>query len=177
MRHGHWKRHRKINWRSQKGECYDGCAEYVAGQYKKWKKGQKWGCSGMGMWSSSFVYHRLIMSTHSVGAMLWSMAQLRKGQLRMVVDIVGSCWWCDQLSVLARHTHMMHCPPVPTSSWMLCTDRLFAVCLESSNVFDSDLLPWRLLLGPIRGDVLGLVLVRPTPASTLPQEEEEEEED
>ena len=39
---------------------------------------------------SSFVCHRLI-STHSVGAMLSSMAQLRRGQLRMVVDVVGSC--------------------------------------------------------------------------------------
>ena len=28
--------------------------------------------------SSSFVYHRLILSTLCVGAMLWSMAQLRK---------------------------------------------------------------------------------------------------
>ena len=55
--------------------------------------------------------------------MLWSMAQLRRGQLRMVVDVVGSCWWCGQLSVLARHTHMLHCPPVPTSSWKLCIDR------------------------------------------------------
>ena len=37
--------------------------------------------------SSSFVYHRLIilLSTLCVGAMLWSMAQLRRGQLRMVV--------------------------------------------------------------------------------------------
>ena len=39
--------------------------------------------------SSSIVYHRLIYQ--SVGAMLWSMAQLRRGQLRMVVDVVGSC--------------------------------------------------------------------------------------
>ena len=41
--------------------------------------------------SSSIVYHRIIYSTQYVGAMLWSMAQLRKGQLRMVVDVVGSC--------------------------------------------------------------------------------------
>ena len=41
--------------------------------------------------TSSIVYHRLIYSTQSVGAMLWSMAQLRRGQLRMVVDVVGSC--------------------------------------------------------------------------------------
>ena len=40
---------------------------------------------------SSFVYHRLILSTLCVGAMLWSMAQLRRGQLRMVVYVVGSC--------------------------------------------------------------------------------------
>ena len=120
--------------------------------------------------SSSIVYHRLIYSTQSVGAMLWSMAQLRRGQLRMVVDVVGSCWWCGQLSVLARHTHMPHCPPVPTSSWKLCIDRpQFAVCLGSSSVFDSVLLPWRLLLGPIRGGVLGWVRMLPTPASTLPQ--------
>ena len=33
--------------------------------------------------------HRLILSTQSVGAMLWSMAQLRRGQLRVVVDVVG----------------------------------------------------------------------------------------
>ena len=118
----------------------------------------------------SIVYHRLIYSTQSVGAMLWSMAQLRRGQLRMVVDVVGSCWWCGQLSVLARHTHMPHCPPVPTSSWKLCIDRpQFAVCLGSSSVFDSVLLPWRLLLGPIRGGVLGWVRMLPTPASMLPQ--------
>ena len=102
--------------------------------------------------------------------MLWSMAQLRRGQLRMVVDVVGSCWWCGQLSVLARHTHMLHCPPVPTSSWKLCIDRpQFAVCLGSSSVFYSVLLPWRLLLGPIRGGALGWVRMLPTPASMLPQ--------
>ena len=44
-----------------------------------------------------------------------------------------------------------------------------AVCLESSSVFDSDLLPRRLLLGLIRGDVLGWVRMLPTPASSLPQ--------
>ena len=38
--------------------------------------------------SSSFVYHRLILSTLCVGAMLWSMAQLRRGQLRIVVYVV-----------------------------------------------------------------------------------------
>ena len=103
--------------------------------------------------SFSFVYHRLILSTQSVRAMFWPMAQLRTGQLRMVV---GSCWWCGHLYVLARHIHMLHCPTVPTSSWMLCTDRpKFAVCSESSSVFDSELLHWRLLLGPIRGDVSG----------------------
>ena len=119
--------------------------------------------------SSSFVYHRLILSTLCVGAMLWPMAQLRRNQLRMVVDVVGSYWWCGQLSVLARHTHMLHCPPVPTSSWMLCTDRpQFAFFLGSSSVFDSDLPPWRLLLGPICGDVLVWVHMLPTPASTLP---------
>ena len=108
--------------------------------------------------------------TQFVGAMLWSMAQLRSSQLRMVVCVVSSCWWRGQLSVLARHTHMPHCPPVPTSSWMLCTDRpQFAVGLESSSVFGSGNLPWRPLLGPIRGDVLGWVRMLPTPASTLPQ--------
>ena len=102
--------------------------------------------------------------------MLWSMAKLRRGQLWMVVYVVGSCWWCDQPSVLARHTHILHCPPVPTSSWTISTDRpQFAVCLESSRVFDSCLLPWRLILGPIRDDVLGWVRMLPTPASTLPQ--------
>ena len=45
----------------------------------------------------------------------------------------------------------------------------FAVWLESSSVFDSDLLPWRLLLGPICGDVLGWVRMLPTPASRLLQ--------
>ena len=64
---------------------------------------------------------------------------------------------------------MPHCPPVPTSLWKLCTDRpQFAVCLESSSAFDSVLLPRRLLLGPIRGRVLGWVLMLPTPASMLP---------
>ena len=39
-----------------------------------------------------FVYHRLILSTTYVGAMLWSMAHLRRIQLRMVVCVVGCCW-------------------------------------------------------------------------------------
>ena len=53
---------------------------------------------------------------------------------------------------------------------MLCTDRpQFAVCLGSSSVFDSVLLPWRLFQGPVRGGVLGWVRMLPTPASTLPQ--------
>ena len=56
----------------------------------------------------------------------------------MVVDVLGSCWWYDQPSVLARHTRMLHCPPVPTSSWMLCTDRPhFVVWLGWSIVFNS----------------------------------------
>ena len=79
---------------------------------------------------------------------------------------------CGQLSVLARHTHMLHCPSVPISSWKLCIDRpQFAVCLGSSSVFDSVLLPWRLLLGLIChcGGVLGWVRMLPTPASMLPQ--------
>ena len=119
--------------------------------------------------SSSFLNHRVILSTQHVGAMLWSMAQLPRGQLRMLVYVVGSCCWCDQLSVLVRQIEMLQCPPYPTSSWKLCTDRLqFAVCLESSSVFDSDLLIWRLLLGPIRGDVLGWVRMLPSIASTLP---------
>ena len=41
--------------------------------------------------SSCFVYIRIILLTLFVGAMLWSMALLRRGQLRMVVDVVGSC--------------------------------------------------------------------------------------
>ena len=84
--------------------------------------------------SSSFVYHRIRSLTQSVGAMLWSMAQLRRCQLRMVVCVVGSCWWCGQLSVLARHTHMPHCPPVPTSSWMLCTDRPQCITLIDCSI-------------------------------------------
>ena len=41
--------------------------------------------------SSSIVYHRIILSTQCVGAMLWSVVQLRRGQLWMLVDVVGSC--------------------------------------------------------------------------------------
>ena len=41
--------------------------------------------------SSSFVYHRIRSLTQSVGAMLWSMAQLGRCHLRMVVYVVGSC--------------------------------------------------------------------------------------
>ena len=52
------------------------------------------------------------------------------------------------------HAHMLHCPPVSTSSWMMCSDRpQFVVCLESSIVFDSDRSSWRIILGPIRGNV------------------------
>ena len=66
------------------------------------------------------------------------------------MDIPGNAAHCfigliirtaGRLSALAHPTHMLHCPPCPTSSWMLCTDRpQVAVCLESSSVFDSDLL-------------------------------------
>ena len=55
--------------------------------------------------------------------MLGSVVQLWRGQLRIVVYVVGSCWWWGQLSVLAHHTHMLYSPPVPTSSWMICSDR------------------------------------------------------
>ena len=42
--------------------------------------------------ASSFVYHHIdiILSTQSVGVMLWSVVQLRRGRLRMVVYVVGS---------------------------------------------------------------------------------------
>ena len=64
------------------------------------------------LWNHFFffriIYHVLYI------AMLWSVVQLRRGQLRMVAYVVGSYWWCDQPSVLARHNHMLHCPPVPT---------------------------------------------------------------
>ena len=63
-------------------------------------------------------------------------------------------------AVCSGSPHMPHCPPVPTSPLLSCSGRpQFAVCLESSSVFDSDLLPGRLVLGPICGDVLGWVRV------------------
>ena len=37
------------------------------------------------MCTSSFVYHRIRPLTQSDGAMLWSLVQFRRGQLRMVV--------------------------------------------------------------------------------------------
>ena len=40
---------------------------------------------------SSLVYHRVILSTQCVVAMLWSVVRLQRGQLRMVVNEVGSC--------------------------------------------------------------------------------------
>ena len=40
---------------------------------------------------SSFVYHRIILSPQFVVAMLWSVVQLLRGRLRMVVYVVGSC--------------------------------------------------------------------------------------
>ena len=33
----------------------------------------------------------IILSTQCVVAMLWSVVQLRRGHLRMVVDVVGGC--------------------------------------------------------------------------------------
>ena len=49
QRHGHCRRHRRINWRSQKWQRYDGCADRVTKQGKlrnAWMKGQlKWGKS------------------------------------------------------------------------------------------------------------------------------------
>ena len=67
--------------------------------------------------SSSFVYQRFILSTRSVGAMLWSMAQLRRGQLRMVVDVVGaavddivSClfWLATLTCCTVRQSPLLH---------------------------------------------------------------------
>ena len=96
--------------------------------------------------SSSFVYHRIRSLTQSVGAMLWPMAQTSKrpdsdgglcsGQLLIM--------WS---AVCFVHTHMPHCPPVPTSSCMLCTDRpQFAACLESTvcsaHIFSIDAFSW-----------------------------------
>ena len=37
------------------------------------------------------LFFRIRSLTQSVGAMLWSIAQLRRGQLRMVLYVVGSC--------------------------------------------------------------------------------------
>ena len=70
----------------------------------------------------------------------------------------------SQAAQTVRQPSLLHGCSVPS------TDRpQFAECLESSSVFDSNLLPCRLLLGPIRGDVLGWVRMFPTPVSTLPQ--------
>ena len=119
--------------------------------------------------SSYFVYHRIRSLTQSVGAMLWPMAQTSKrpdsdgglcsGQLLIM--------WSAVCSV---HTHMPHCPPVPTSSWMLCTDRpQFAACLESTalsaQIFSIDAFSWIRYVAVYSGGVRML----PTPASTLPQ--------
>ena len=96
--------------------------------------------------STSSVYHRMRSLTQYVGAMLWPMAQTSKrpdsggglciGQLLIM--------WSAVCSV---HTHMPHCPPVPTSSCMLCTDRpQFAVGLESTvfsaQIFSIDAFSW-----------------------------------
>ena len=84
-------------------DCRALAGEYVTPQHKpvvfevrtkKWKEKRTMGPKNIKWWKckdSSIVYHRLIYSTQSVGAMLWSMAQLRRGQLRMVVDVAGSC--------------------------------------------------------------------------------------
>ena len=50
-------------------------------------------------------------------------------------------------AICSVHTHMPHCPPVPTSSWMLCTDRpQFAACLVSTvfsaQIFSIDAFSW-----------------------------------
>ena len=76
---------------------------------------------------------------------------------------------CDQPSVLARHTHMLHCPPSPLLHGCSVPTTPVRSLFRASSVFDSCLLPCRLLLGPICGDVLVWVRMLPTPASTLLQ--------
>ena len=39
----------------------------------------------------SSVHHHIILSTQCVVAILWSVVQLRRGRLRMVVYVMGSC--------------------------------------------------------------------------------------
>ena len=155
----------------------------------------------------------------------------------MAVLVVGSCWWCDQSSAMARHIHMLlmvrstvcHGSPyshaidgainrlswsaISTCCWW-CDQRsvchgkpyshsiddainrlswlaIFTCCtvcqsarlhiiwsvvtITVRNLFRIVQCslhrspPWRLLLAPICGDVLGWVRILPTPASRMSQ--------
>ena len=64
------------------------------------------------------MYHRIRSLTQSVGAMLGLMAQLRRGQLRMVVYVVGSCFnlQTDFSLALLEISGVM----ITTCSWRYC---------------------------------------------------------
>ena len=93
-------------------------------------------------------YNIIIVSSHIVNSVCWSHA-LVKGPTskRPASDggrFSGQLLKMCQMSVMARHTHMLHCPPASTSSWMLCTDRSqFAVCpVFSTKIFSLDAFSW-----------------------------------
>ena len=66
---------------------------------------------------SSFFFR--ISLYHIVNSVCWSHALVNGPTSKRPASDGGLC--SGQLSVLARHTHMLHCPPVPTSSWMICS--------------------------------------------------------
>ena len=80
--------------------------------------------------SSSFVGP--ISSFHIVNSVCWSHALVSGLTSKRPASDGGIC------------SGQRHCPPVPTSSWMLCTDRTqFAACqVFSTQIFSLDAFSW-----------------------------------
>ena len=107
----------------------------------------------------SFFFFFRISSSHIFNSVCWSHALVNGPTSKRPASDGGRC--SGQLllmmwsAVCSGSPHSHAALPASPHFFMEARPTQFAVCLGSSSVFDSDILPWRLLLGPIRGDVLG----------------------
>ena len=129
--------------------------------------------SSRGSCSSDIFFYR-ISSSHIFNSVRWSHALVNGPTSKRPASDGGRC--SGQLLMMwsavcsgSPHSHVALSASPHFFMEALYRPTQFAVCLGSSSVFDSVLLPWRLLLGPIRGGVPGWVRMLPTPVSTLPQ--------
>ena len=85
------------------------------------------------------------------------------------VDYVVSCLFCSHSHAALSASPHFFVDSLYRTVQSTCTPTPVRSLFRVDSVFSSDLLHWRLILGPIRGSVLGWVRMLPTPASTLPQ--------